>query len=56
MEYILNQAGRIEYVAAAPTVVKTETKKLFKDIKILLKSDLPLIETFYYAALIHLVF
>lgn len=56
MEYILNQTGRIEYVAAPPIIVELEAKKLFKDIKILLKSDLTLIETFYYASFIHLVF
>jgi len=54
--FVLNEDDRIEYVACAPNNVKSEWKKLFNDIKTLRKSDLNIIESFYYAAYIHLVF
>jgi Fic family protein len=54
--YVSTPDGRIEYVAASPFQVKTEMKKLFADIAILLKTDLSTEEVFFYASLIHLVF
>ena len=54
--FVLNEKDRIEYVACEPNKVKTEWNKLFKDIKKLRKADLNMVETFYYAAFIHLVF
>jgi Fic family protein len=56
MEFILNSDGQIEYVAAAPSIVKAETEKLFEDISFLIATELSIKEVFYYAALIHLVF
>ncbi len=56
VEMILDKDGRIEYVAAPPAMVKQETEKLFHDTKLLLQSDLDLAETFYFAAMLHLVF
>jgi Fic family protein len=53
---VLNSDDRIEYVAAEPNIVKSETQKLFLDISILLNDKLSLPEIFYYAAYIHLVF
>ena len=54
--FVLNEDDRIEYVACEPKKVKIELKKLFNDIKTLRKSDLNIVESFYYAAYIHLVF
>ena len=54
--FVINSDDRIEYVAASPKIVKQEIKKLFGDIKTLLKADLNHFEIFYYAALLHLVF
>jgi Fic family protein len=54
--FVLNSDDRIEYVAAEPNIVKSETEKLFVDISILLNDKLSLPEIFYYAAYIHLVF
>jgi Fic family protein len=54
--FVLNSDDRIEYVAAEPNIVKSETEKLFLDISILLNDKLSLPEIFYYAAYIHLVF
>ncbi len=55
-EFILDNEGRIEYVAAPPDIVKQETKKLFADIRLLLKTNLKIEEVFYFASMIHLVF
>jgi hypothetical protein len=54
--FVINSDDRIEYVAASSEIVKGELKKLFKDIDLLLKTDLNDFEIFYYAAQIHLVF
>lgn len=54
--FVLNENDRIEYVACEPGKVKSEWKKLFKDIKCLRKAELSIIEIFYYAAYVHLVF
>jgi len=54
--FVLNSDDRIEYVAAEPNIIKSETEKLFFDISILLNEKLSLPEIFYYAAFIHLVF
>ncbi len=56
IEMILDKDGRIEYVAAPPSIVRQETEKLFHDLDILLQSELDLAETFYFAGLAHLVF
>ena len=53
---VINSDDKIEYVAAEPTIVKTEIEKLFDDIDLLLARELDSYEVFYYAALIHLVF
>jgi Fic family protein len=54
--FVINSEDKIEYVAASPEIVKAELDKLFRDVDLLLKSDLNPFEIFYYAALIHLVF
>jgi Fic family protein len=54
--FVIDSNDRIEYIAASPEIVKTETKKLFEDIEILLNTNLNEHEIFYYASLIHLVF
>ena len=54
--FILNEEDRIEYITCELDKVKSEWNKLFRDIKKLRKTDLDLLEVFYYAAFIHLVF
>lgn len=50
------QTGQRVYEAAPVAVVESEVNKLFTDIQVLRKRTLTIDETFYYAALIHLVF
>jgi Fic family protein len=54
--FVINSDDKIEYVAAAPQIVKEKTCKLFEDIATLLDTDLNPFEIFYFAAFIHLVF
>ncbi len=54
--FVMNEEDRIEYVTSEPSIVKAEWDKLFKDIQKLRKATLTSMETFYYAAFIHLVF
>lgn len=54
--YVTTPDGRIEYVAAAPAIVKGELDKFFTDLASLLKTDLSMQEVFYFASLLHLVF
>ena len=54
--YVSTSDGRIEYVAASPFDVANEMKKLYRDIQVLLTTDLSIKEVFFYASLIHLVF
>jgi Fic family protein len=54
--YVSTPDGRIEYVAATPFEVEAEMEKLYIDIEILLRSELSISETFFFAAMIHLVF
>jgi len=54
--FVLNEEERIEYIACEPGKVNIEWKKLFNDLKILKKAELSIIEIFYYASYIHLVF
>lgn len=55
-EFIIDSNGMIEYVAAPPGIVKSETEKLFSDIETLLKTELSAGESFYFAGMAHLVF
>ncbi len=54
--YVISDNGGIEYVAASPYEVTSEMEKLFADINHLLTTEMTLLEVFYFAALIHLVF
>lgn len=54
--YVTTDDGRIEYVATHPGEVLNELEKFYFDLEILLKSELNLEETFFYASLLHLVF
>ncbi|MFK7935821.1 MAG: Fic family protein [Saprospiraceae bacterium] len=54
--FVLNEDDRIEYIACETSRLKEEWNKLFRDIKKLRKAKLTTVETFYYAAYIHLVF
>ena len=53
---VFNNLREIIYLAIEPEFAEIETKKLFDDIKILLKTVLSIEEVFYYASMIHLVF
>jgi Fic family protein len=53
---VLNEEDRIEYVVCSQYEIKKELNKLFDDIASLLEFDLTVVECFYYAAQIHLVF
>jgi Fic family protein len=54
--FVLNEQNRIEYVACEPFQVRAELKTFFEDVNRLLSKDLTVVETFFYAAQIHLVF
>jgi Fic family protein len=54
--YVTTPDGKIEYVAALPVQVQPELDKLYADIDTLLNADLSLVETLFFASLIHLVF
>lgn len=54
--YVTTPDGRIEYVAAAPDVVRSELEKLYHDIAVLVNEDLSIEEVFFFASWIHLVF
>ena len=54
--YVSTSDGKIEYVAATPFELPTEMWKFYSDIEKLLKCNLSIEETFYYAAMIHLIF
>jgi Fic family protein len=56
MMYVIMPDGRIEYVACAPAKVASEMGKFYSDIMELLNAELTFEETFFFAALIHLVF
>lgn len=54
--FVITADGKIEYVAATPEKVKSEMKRLYTDLKILVNADLSFSETLFYASMIHLVF
>jgi Fic family protein len=54
--FVTTDDGKIEYVAATPGALNGEMQKLNSDIKTLLNSNLTVSETFYFAAMLHLVF
>jgi Fic family protein len=54
--YVSTADGRIEYVAATPSELKSEMEKFYHDIALLLNTALTIQEVFFFAAMIHLVF
>jgi len=54
--YVSTPDGRIEYVAASPFELEAEMEKFYTDLTLLLKTELSIEETFFYASMIHLVF
>ncbi len=54
--YVSTPNGKIEYVAATPFEVESEMEKFYHDIELLLTSELSIVETFFFASMIHLVF
>ena len=53
--YVTTADGRIEYVAAQPAEVKPALLALFKDIQLLINTELSFTEVFFFASMIHLV-
>jgi Fic family protein len=51
-----HKTGKIQYEAASLAILKEEYAKFWKEIGQLLRKDLTIEETFYYASFIHLVF
>jgi Fic family protein len=54
--FVLTADGRIEYVAASPDTVKTDMKKFYADIDLLLATKINFEEVLFFASLLHLVF
>jgi Fic family protein len=54
--YVSTPNGKIEYVAALPHELEAEMEKLYCDIEELLKQELSIVEAFFFASMIHLVF
>ncbi len=54
--FVIGASDRIEYVACKKQDVLVEFNKLFDDINKLLIQPLTAVESFYYAAMLHLVF
>jgi len=54
--YVATDAGKIEYVAASPYEIEQEMQKFYRDIALLLKTEMSIEEVFFYASLVHLVF
>lgn len=54
--YVATDDGKIEYVAVSPYSLPFEMQVFMEDLKTLLESNLSATETFYFAALLHLVF
>lgn len=54
--YVSTPDGKIEYVAATPSEVENEMDTFYRDVQLLLESDLSVEEVFYFASMIHLVF
>jgi Fic family protein len=54
--FVTTKDGRIEYVAASPFEVATEMDKLYADLEVLLVSELTILEVFFFASMLHLIF
>ncbi len=54
--FVITKDGKIEYVAAIPEKVPAEMDKFYRDLNDLLTANLSFEETFFFAALLHLVF
>ena len=54
--FVITPGGKIEYVACDWSKVKSEMKKLYKDMALLLTTELDMKEAFFFCSLIHLVF
>ena len=54
--FVVTKDGKIEYVAASPDNLISETKKIYDDIETLLNAVLSFDEVFFFASMLHLVF
>jgi Fic family protein len=54
--FVINSDDRIDYVAAEPSKLDAELKRLFTDIEFLLKAELSYEEILYFGSYIHIIF
>lgn len=54
--FVMTSDGKIEYVAAVPSIVGDEMQKFYQDLKTLLQANLKFSEVLFFAAMLHLVF
>lgn len=54
--FVTTPEGRIEYVAAVPSIVAGELKKFYADLKALMSAKLSFNEVLFFASMLHLVF
>ena len=54
--YVTTSEGKIEYIACQPMHLVEEMQKFYADLELLLQTPLDLKESFFFAAMIHLVF
>lgn len=54
--FVTTPDGKIEYVAASPFIVEEELTKFYSDLTLLLNTNLSVVEIFFFASLLHLVF
>ena len=54
--FVTTKDGRIECVAASPFEVAAEMEKLYADLDVLVKNELTVLESFFFASMIHMVF
>lgn len=53
---VITEEGRIEYVAASPFCLKEEMSSFFNQLNELLKQEMTVEQSFFYASLLHLMF
>jgi len=54
--FVTTGDGKIEYVAATPEALNAEMAKFYDDLQTLVSINLTISETFFFAAMVHLVF
>lgn len=54
--YVTTHDGKIEYVAVSPHQLETEMENFYVDLDVLLNKKMELLEVFFFASMLHLVF